>query len=89
MRQYFDAVMQGSDGIDFWCPNSSPKTLFAVQSYELIGKNTSSILGESGMWIIAQVHSSSKAGNPIVKDWQIGVKQQSTGYCIQRFLENE
>lgn len=65
VTQWLDAQAEGSDGSEFWSAGSSPVRFYAVTGYEIVNDRVPGVR-------VVRVHSSTAAGFPIVRLWEVG-----------------
>jgi len=75
----------GEHARSYWEPGVKPATLYAVQSYEIVGPNP------DGFWV--RIHSSTYEGLPIVRLYAVCVRNQKIYAIImqgqvERLLQN-
>lgn len=70
VRQWLDDLCKGREGRQYWAHDASPVRLYAVQSYEVLDMVPPDLF-------MVRIHSSTREGLPIVRNYQIGVRSGS------------
>lgn len=73
--EWLQSQRQGDSGVEFWDSLSTPSTLFAVSSWELVKPATDGYATHANVII----ESSNRLGTPIRKTWKISVRHTANG----------
>ena len=74
VNNWLDAQREGRDGLEYWSTKEyvRPSNLYAVRSWEIVDS-----WGVGGACVTVRVESSNKAGQPIVKLWEVWLEKDS------------